>query len=291
VNAIALALGVCFASLPLASPLPTGKDIFGNAEDNIVEVVATDVSADGTAHRPKNSDGTPASSEYRRMPAALCHNADFTTTKGQIGSCADGEVEGEYQVSCQEGEIALEPIFVQTWTNNPDGTITGLTGWTLLNEGDCLTAVDLAPLAEIEFQSLTITPSPVTVQPPDGWTLVNIETITYTSPTPQTFATTLLGIPVTIEATPTTYTWDYDDGTTPTQTTDPGAPYPAQSVFHTYTDEGTATITLDTTWQGRFQITGTSTWTPITGTARTTATAPPLTIYEARSRLVTDPLD
>ena len=282
-----LAISVLLAAALATSP----SDLEVDARDDGFDLKATDVSADGTAHRPKNSDGTPASSEYRRMPAALCHNADFTTTKGQIGSCADSEVEGEYQVSCQEGEIALEPIFVQTWTNNPDGTITGLTGWTLLNEGDCLTAVDLAPLAEIEFQRLTITPSPVTVQPPDGWTLVNLETITYTTPTPPTVAAPRLGIPGTNAAPPPATTRADDDGTTPPPPPDPGAPYPAQSVFHTYTDEGTATITLDTTWQGRFQITGTSTWTPITGTARTTATAPPLTIYEARSRLVTDPLD
>ncbi|MEK8225111.1 PKD domain-containing protein [Oerskovia sp. M15] len=119
-----------------------------------------------------------------------------------------------------------------------------------MNTGGCLTSADLAPLAEIEFQRLTITPSPVTVQPPDGWTLVNVDTITYTTPTPQTFATTLLGIPVSIRATPTTYTWDFDDGSEPMVTTDPGSAYPHQSIAHTYRSEGSATISLGTTWEG-----------------------------------------
>ena len=225
------------------------------------------------------------------MPASICFTGHFPTSQGQAGSCARGEFEGGLAVTCTAEEFALEPVFRRTWVNGPDGTISNLGAWELVSTGDCLTAVDLAPLAEAEFQRLTITPSPLVVQPPDGWTLVNVETITYTTPAAQTFATTLLDIPVTIEAVPHTYTWNYDDGTTPLTTTDPGRPYPHQSVAHVYTDEATATITLGTTWTGRFQITGTSTWTAITGTAATTTTAPPLTVYEARSRLVTEPLD
>lgn len=287
--ALAVLLGV--VGLPFA--VPAGKDIFGNAEGNVVEVKATDVSADGSAHRPRNADGSPASEEYRRMPASICFTDDFPTTNGQVGACALGEHEGALVVSCEADQVALDPIFKQTWVNNPDGTISGLSRWELQNPaspGDCLAAVDLVPLAEAEFQRLTIAPSPVTIQPPDGWTLVNVDTITYTSLTPQTFTTTLLGIPVTIEATPDTFTWDYDDGTRPVTTTDPGQAYPRHTVAHVYEEEAVATITLATTWQGRFQITGTATWTAITGTATTTTIAPPLTIHEARTRLVTEPL-
>ncbi|MFF3065975.1 hypothetical protein ACFVQ3_15625 [Oerskovia sp. NPDC057915] len=276
--------------LPFA--LPTGKDIFGNAEGNGVDVRAVDVSADGSVHRPRNGDGSLASVEYRRMPASICFTNDFPTSKGRVGACASGEREGALVAACEADQVALDPIFRQTWVNNPDGTIGDLSRWELqdpASPGDCLAGVDLVPLAEAEFQRLTIVPSPVTIQPPDGWTLVNVETITYTSPAPQRFATTLLGIPVTIEATPDTFTWDYGDGTSPRATTDPGAPYPRHSVAHVYEHEAVATITLTTTWHGRFQITGTTTWTPITAT--TTTTAPPLTIHEARTRLVTEPLD
>ena len=282
-------------SLALATGLATSpSDLAVDAKDDGFDLQATDVSADGSAHRPRNADGSPASEEFRRMPASVCFTDDFPTTKGQVGACRAGEREGALAVTCEVGQVALDPIFKQTWVNNPDGTISDLSRWELqdpADPGDCLTAVDLAPLVEAEFQRLTITPSPITIQPPDGWTLVNVDTITYTSPAPQVFATTLLGIPVTIEATPATYTWDYDDGTAARTTTDPGAPYPDHTVAHVYTQEATATITLATTWHGRFQITGTTTWTPITGTATTTTTAPPLIVHEARSRLVTEPLD
>ena len=134
------------------------------------------------------------------MPASICFTGILPTSQGRVGACGTGEYEGALAVSCAVGEVALEPIFKQTWVNHPDGTISGLSAWELVNTGDCLTAVDLAPLVEAEFQRLRIAPSPVVIQPPDGWTLVNVETITYTRSASQTFTTTLLGIPVTIEA-------------------------------------------------------------------------------------------
>ncbi|MEK8225112.1 hypothetical protein NKG05_01630 [Oerskovia sp. M15] len=108
----------------------SAASINGDSAGDSVVLKATDVSTDGTAFRPKNPDGTPASIEYRRMAASLCHNEDFTTRVGQVGTCADGEVEGDYQATCDPGEVALEPVFVQSWTNNPDGTISGLSEWT-----------------------------------------------------------------------------------------------------------------------------------------------------------------
>jgi len=114
---------------------------------------------------------------------------------------------------------------------------------------------------------------------------------THTEPGEQVLDTTLLGIAVQIRATPRSFTWDYGDGTTPVSTTDPGAAYPQHTVAHTYDQPADQVrITLTTTWSGQFRITGTPTWTDVTGTAATTSTADPLRVYEARSRLVTDDL-
>ncbi|MHA7134217.1 hypothetical protein [Oerskovia turbata] len=179
----------------------------------------------------------------------------------------------------------------RTWVNNPDGSMASVSDWKLVSTYDCISPGDLTVLVEAEFARLALAPSPVTIQPSGGWTLVNVETITYTNTAPQVFNTTLLDVPVTIEAVPAGFSWDYGDDTAPLVTTDPGRAYPEHTVAHVYDRPATATIALTTTWTGRFQITGTPTWTPITGTATTTTTAPPLTIHEARSRLVTDPLD
>jgi len=55
----------------------------------------------------------------------------------------------------------------------------------------------------------------------------------WTSPDKQTFNITLLGTPIEVEATPTSFNWDWGDGQT-FDTTDPGAPYPNYTVSHPY---------------------------------------------------------
>ncbi|MCB7136571.1 hypothetical protein LGQ04_08415 [Cellulosimicrobium marinum] len=195
-------------------------------------------------------------------------------------------------VECGADEHTLDPLYRQTRTVGTDGAVGAWTLEEVLNEGDCVSPADLLAEAERQFATLPIVPSQVVVQPPDGWTLVNVPTITYTQDEPQVLAATLLGIGVEIRATPESFAWDYADGTDPVVTTDPGAPYPDHTVHHTYVEPvESLTIGLTTTWSGQFRITGSPTWTDVPGTATTTSTAEPLRVYEARSRLVTDTLD
>ena len=71
------------------------------------------------------------------------------------------------------------------------------------------------------FERLTWPASPLVVQPPNGRTLVNFDTNFYTTNAhPTTRTVTLIGQRVTIEATPTEYTWHFGgDGATVTCTT------------------------------------------------------------------------
>ncbi|GIJ00268.1 hypothetical protein CLV28_1862 [Sediminihabitans luteus] len=227
---------------------------------------------------------TTADVRYRRIDAVACQFAEVPDADPVLRTaCTEGEQLAGDALDCAPDEYALPPLFRQT--SDGDGN---WTSWINVDPGTCLTAADLAAAASREFRRLPLAPSPMSVQPPDGWTLVNVPTITYTTPTPQHFDATLLTVPVEIRATSSTYTWDYGDGTPPVSTTDPGAPHPHATTTHTYTAPVTATITLTTTWTGEFRITGSSIWTPITGTASTTTTAPPLDVLEARSRLVGD---
>jgi hypothetical protein len=155
---------------------------------------------------------------------------------------------------------------------------TTATGW-------APTAADVAAAVATEFRRIPLTPSGITVQPDRGWTLVNVETIVRTDPTPQTATTTVLGIPVLVRATPARYTWTFGDGSAPLTTTDPGSPWPDHTISHAYRTAGTTEISLTTDWAGEFQVAGTTTWNPINGTASTTETAPVLEIREARNTL------
>jgi hypothetical protein len=127
--------------------------------------------------------------------------------------------------------------------------------------------------------------SELVAQPPNGRTLVNFETNFYTTNTsPTTRAVTLIGRQVTIEATPTSYTWHFgdDDGLT---TTDAGAPYPDLRITYRYTHVGSVRPSVDTTYSGRFRV-GNGGWQAIPDTLTVPGAAVDLEVVSATPHLV-----
>jgi hypothetical protein len=277
---------------PSTTAVPEGWSTRGEARDEAVNLVAEYATRGGSAFEAGGTGG-PATEKFFRATPEQCEifnglDADTDLSRG----CGQARRLVQAGIECAADSYYLGALYRQTRTIDADG-VPG--AWSPAGDPvvdqSCVTPADLTTEAERALATLTISPSPVSVQPPDGWTLVNIPTITHTTDDPQDLATTLLGIPVTLRVDPDTFAWDYDDATPPLVTTDPGAPYPDHTVHHTYTQPADqVTITLTTTWTARFRITGAPTWTPVTGTATTTSTADPLRVYEARSRLVTDNL-
>jgi hypothetical protein len=224
--------------------------------------------------------------EFRRAPFRACGldiNIDDPTPPGLGPSCAsDDGLTLAVTTDCAAPNIAVDPLFRRA--RDPRAA-DGWGPWEVVDNG-CLSAVDVAGAIAQEFQRIPLTPPQLSVQPPSGWTLVNAETIAFTEDRSQSHSVTVLGINVTIRATPETFTWNFDDGSTPLVTSEPGRPWPDHTVAHRYETEGTHTISLTTTWSGTYQVAGSSEWLPVEGTATTTSTSPPLTVYEARSRLV-----
>ncbi|KSW28380.1 hypothetical protein [Cellulomonas sp. B6] len=158
--------------------------------------------------------------------------------------------------------------------------------WVMQDYGSCVGADAPVPVLTAEdFRRLPLPAPALHVQPDGDWVLVNIETIVYTDPTPVTLTTELLGQAVTVEATPTRFTYDWGDGHS-TTTTDPGRPYPAFDVVHAYERPGTVAITLTTQWSGRYRVGGDPQWRDVTGTAQTSVTGPTIDVEERTSRLV-----
>ncbi|UZN03034.1 hypothetical protein [Cellulomonas sp. S1-8] len=217
--------------------------------------------------------------DYERAP--YCREAAGMWVKGFAdGSCPDGADLARTSVQCEEGDTLVMPM----WRHERATPTSPWGPWDDIDPGGC--GVDLLPvLTEADFRRLPL-PAPVlTMQPDRGWVLINIETIVYTDPTPVTLRTDLLGIGVTVEATPTRWTYDFGDGHD-LVTRNPGQPHPDHDVFHEYESPGTTTITLTAEWTGRYQIDGSPIWRDINGTATTTATTAPFTIEERTSRLV-----
>lgn len=262
-------------------------DHSGKAEDQSVTVEAAREETRGGGVYVPAGDGEPQERYFSATPAlcALVDSLDGPTTRYDY-ACTEGEQLAYEGIECDADEYAQGALFREE--RQDDGS------WgppELVGDEGCITPQDLLAEAEREFATLPITPSSIVVQPPDGWTLVNVPTITYTDPAEQTFEAALLGIPVEIRATPEQYSWDYADGSAPLVTDDPGAPYPDHTVHHTYEQPvDSVTIGLETSWSGQFRIAGSPTWTDVPGTATTSSEAEPLQVYEARSRLVTDPV-
>ncbi|WP_408608550.1 zinc transporter [Actinomyces viscosus] len=130
--------------------------------------------------------------------------------------------------------------------------------------------------------------SGITRQPPGPRVIISKAFIVYTDPSPRYQTTTILNTPIDVEFTPTSYTWDWGDGTTLT-TTDPGHPYPHQSVTHYYQHTATAvTTTLTTTWTTRYRPQGETTWRTIDGTITTTETSTPYDLVRIVTYLTDD---
>ena len=145
-----------------------------------------------------------------------------------------------------------------------------------------------APVVTVEDLRRLGLPAPaVVVQPPGGRTVVGVPTNVYVQAGPVVRDTTLLGLPVRVRAEPVRFRWDFGDGTTPTTTADPGAPYPDLRVTHTYTGPGVVAVRLTTAYAGEFSVAG-GPWLPVLGEAEVAGPPSRLEVLAGGNALVAD---
>lgn len=280
------------AVVAIASVVPTGMawaNSDGDERGGLTSradgssVVVTD-SQTATSEEPETPlQASVATYEYRRVPLPRCGELD---PLGVDRQCI-GDLDPAAAV-CVDGSVPLAPL--QRREVDPV-TGDGLTAWTRVDPGGCQDGTGLVVLSVEEFRRLPLSASTPHYQPPDGRGLVNKDLIVYADPAPQTLATTVLGVPVSVRATPVQFAWDFGDGSDPLVTTDPGAPYPDHTVSYPYREPGQFAVRLVTTWQGQFQAGGAGPWYPVAGTATTTSAPFTAEVVEAHAHLVADDLD
>lgn len=101
---------------------------------------------------------------------------------------------------------------------------------------------------------------------------------------PVTKNITLLGEPVTLEATPDTWTWHWGDGSTHI-TDHPGQPHPHATIHHTWTRADTTAARVDITYTGRYRINN-GPWAPLPGTHTVRGPATTLDVIQAAVQLI-----
>ncbi|MDZ5660674.1 hypothetical protein SFC79_02760 [Nocardioides sp. S-58] len=145
--------------------------------------------------------------------------------------------------------------------------------------------VNITQLIIREFKSIKWPASRLVVQPPGGKTLVNFETNFYTLDNAAiTQVRTIAQQGVSIRAVPTSYTFQFGDGSS-TTTASPGRPHPDLDVTHVYTQKATVAVSLDTTYTGEYRI-GDGDWVAIPETLTVAGAASDLQIVEALPQLV-----
>lgn len=143
------------------------------------------------------------------------------------------------------------------------------------------------PFTQADLRRLAIEPLQVNQQPAAGPTLIRKPTIVYAQPAQQQFRTVLFDdFGVEIVVMPSSYTWDFGDGETVT-TAEPGRPYPAFDVTHTYLELGTYRISLTTAWSGRYRFDTDvpGRWRDVEGTAHTVDDGDEFDVIELRGHL------
>jgi hypothetical protein len=251
----------------------------GEAEEDTVTMTAREAFAAERASQASTTDPAARLTEYQR--AELCVVSSGVLSTSANGHCATDV--GAVQVPTCAGQVPVLPL----WRRDRVTATTAWGPWRFVTGWSC--PQDALPALMVEdFRRLPLAPPVLRIQPDTAQVLVNLATITMTDPTPQLLVTDLLGYPVEVKATPTSYSWDFGDGTDPLVTTSPGHPWPDQDVAHTYRAPGAYQITLTATWAGAYRLAGKTTWTPITGTATTQTTHAPITAIELHSHLVAD---
>ncbi|MCM0622675.1 hypothetical protein [Nocardioides bruguierae] len=138
------------------------------------------------------------------------------------------------------------------------------------------------------FERVDLPRGELVIQPPDGETLVNIDTLVHTEAEPFTETVTLLGRTIDLDITPAQFTWTFGDGaslttTDPGRAYDPGLPMTAY-VSHQYETAQQADLAVTTTWTARWRVDG-GTWQDVDGTVESTSPAQRIQVRTATPRL------
>lgn len=128
-----------------------------------------------------------------------------------------------------------------------------------------------AGIVATAFKRLPLPASPLKIQPPGGETLVNFDTIFYTTNS-HPFARVipnLLGHRIVFWIRPAEYDWHWGDGAPYHESTDPGAPFTTQEaiahdITHRYLRRGTFYPHLDTVYTANYKLDN-GPWVPVPG--------------------------
>lgn len=233
-----------------------------------------------TSTNPASSPTTPQDRYQRRELCADWFQMVEGTTPttrlwpGDIPTCVEPYETPEFD--CPVGASIIAPLWVSRVEAGG-----GYGPWQQITGYECGTSPLPAAIASA-WRAMDITPTSYTTQPANGWAIASMGVIPVASAEPQTQSVTVLGTPVILRATPTSFTWTTSEGAelNTSQASAGGEPLTFDRREHR------VELTLTTTWTGHYSLDGGSTWTEAPGTATTTSDSTSIHIFNPRVQLV-----
>ena len=139
----------------------------------------------------------------------------------------------------------------------------------------------IRPITASEVAEFLVSDAQAQMQP-DGWALVGQPARFFAHASPHTVAGVLLDRPAEVSFRPSGTAWDYGDNHAGRR----GAPEPAGQ--HTYRASGTYTATLTVSYRAEYRLEGETGWTEVIGTVPGHPVTIPVTVHNARARLIKD---
>lgn len=154
-------------------------------------------------------------------------------------------------------------------------------------EAEAKTATASLPALVLqEFRRVPLPAPQLSIQPPNGKTLIGLETIFSTRAEPFTRTLTLLGQQVTLRIKPSSFLWHHGDSTS--QTTDSaGKPWNHDEpdidgyLTHIYEHTGEVRPSVEVTWSAEYRVGG-GAWQPVNGTVTRAGAPVPLQVLEGQ---------
>lgn len=264
------------------TPAPCEKGPYGSCQGRVVVDAGQEwfdlglyyAGPDGVAHRVK---GTPDS----------CAGCQWETTVSCNGNRpADPDANQPVPINCVRAAQACPGgVLMDVWLKRPGEPWMRVDTMCVPIGSRVASPADLAPDVAEAFRRLPVPAPRVTVQP-TGASVVRIPTIFFADgEQAHTADLSIAGFAVRLTATTTRWHWIFgEDGATQT-TTDPGAPYPHQTVQYAYQESGAKQATVTSEWMGSYVIAGVGATLPVDErVSRTTTTT--IDVRTARAELI-----
>ena len=148
--------------------------------------------------------------------------------------------------------------------------------------------IDTLPAGELAYRALALAKiegAGLQVQPHIR-AYVGVPTLVHATHPQRDTSVELLGHPIHVSFTASSYSYTFNDGTAPLVTTDPSGPFPISRLRHIYHEPfPTQTITLETIWSAHITHPTTGQTITLDSALTTRETSPPFEVRKARGYL------